>query len=171
MVDSRQKGARGESAAKKILIDETGLNWQRTPGSGALNKNHMLKGDLYIPDCSNKFCIEVKNYADTQFNTKIFTDKEPQLLKWWEQTLRQANQVSREPLLLFKFDRSKFFVVFRSLALPGSFMANMKKPKDTYRHVKYYFNTNDANPTWGTMPIYIAKLSDWLEEENIVWTL
>ena len=53
MVDSRQKGARAEAAAKGLLIKHSGLDWQRTPGSGALHAAHKLKGDLYIPDCKN----------------------------------------------------------------------------------------------------------------------
>ena len=104
MVDSRQKGARAEAAAKGLLIKHTNLDWQRTPGSGALNKQHKLKGDLYIPDEKNHYCVEVKHYKDDHLTSKLLTDKKPQLIKWWEQAVRQANEVERVPLLLFKFD-------------------------------------------------------------------
>lgn len=114
MVDSRQKGARAESNAKDILIKYTGHNWKRTPGSGALSADHKLKGDLYIPEVNNKYCVEVKHYKEDQFSTKILTDKDPQLNKWWSQTLRQGKQVDKEPLLIFKHDRSKFFVATES---------------------------------------------------------
>lgn len=110
MVDSRQKGARGENAAKDILIKHTKLLWRRTPGSGALHEAHKLKGDIYIPECNNIYCVEVKNYKDDHISTKLLTDKEPQLYKWWAQAIRQAAQVDKLPLLIFKHDRSKLFV-------------------------------------------------------------
>lgn len=110
MVDSRQKGGRAESALKKVLRDATGLNFQRTPGSGALAPTHMLKGDIYIPNAANKYCIEVKHYKDDHLTSKILTGKTPQLIAWWEQAVRQGNQVDMQPLLFFKFDRSKWFM-------------------------------------------------------------
>jgi Holliday junction resolvase len=110
MVDSRQKGARAEAEIKKKLRDATGLNFQRTPGSGALNETHKLKGDIYIPNEKNRFCIEVKHYKDDHLTSKILTGKDPQLILWWEQAIRQANQVDMEPILFFKKDRGKWFV-------------------------------------------------------------
>ena len=59
MVDSRAKGARGEYLVRDMLRDATGLQFERVPASGALE---YLKGDIYVPHASNKFCIEVKNY-------------------------------------------------------------------------------------------------------------
>ena len=156
MVDSRQKGARAEAAAKWLLIKHTGLDWQRTPGSGALNAAHKLKGDLYIPDEKNKFCVEVKHYKDDHFTSKILTDKHPQILKWWEQAVRQGAQTGREPLLLFKFDRSKWFVGFNCHAL------NTLHPKDlAYKHVEFTYSDEH--------PLYIAKLEEWLANEDIEW--
>jgi len=110
MVDSRQKGARAETNAKDILVKYTKLNWKRVPGSGALSADHMLKGDLYIPEAKNIYCVEVKHYKDDQLSSKILTTKNPALSGWWEQANRQANQVNKVPLLIFKHDRSKFFV-------------------------------------------------------------
>ncbi len=110
MVDSRQKGARAESLLKKLLRDKTGINFQRTPGSGALNATHMLKGDIYIPNEKNRFCIEAKHYKDDHLTSKILTSKNPQLIEWWSQAVRQGEQVNMQPLLFFKFDRSKWFI-------------------------------------------------------------
>jgi len=165
MIDSKAKGYRAEAAAKKQLIELTGLDWQRTPSSGALNKAHKMKGDLYLPDCKNKFCVEVKHYKESQFNTKILTDMEPQLLKWWAQTLRQAKEVDRLPLLLFKFDRSQYFVVFTQDAL-GSAVSYNK-----YRQVSFSFITENYNPLWGNKPVFIAKLEDWIKHEDIQWII
>ena len=151
MVDSRMKGARAESAAKGMLIKHTGLDWQRTPGSGALNAAHKLKGDLYVPDAKNKFCVEVKHYKDDHLTSKILTDKNPQILKWWEQAVRQGIQTGREPLLLFKFDRSKWFCAFT------------EKPKSDQYKVLKLLNKDEQ--------IYMAKLEEWLAAENTEWIL
>lgn len=144
MVDSRQKGARAENEAKGMLIKHTGLGWQRVPGSGALSAQHKLKGDLYIPECKNNYCVEVKHYKIDHLTSKVLTDKIPQISKWWEQAERQGNQVDQLPLLIFKFDRSKFFVAFRTT-----------KVILDYRYL--YYNSDD---------IHIAKLEDWLTWES-----
>lgn len=144
MVDSRQKGARAENDAKKILIKYTGLNWQRTPMSGALDEKHGLKGDLYIPNSSQVFCVEVKHYKDNHLTSKILTDKKPQLITWWEQTERESEQVDREPLLLFKFDRSKWFV------------ATHKYPDFT----DFMFINTDGHE------LFCMMLEDWLAKET-----
>ena len=61
MVDSRAKGARGEYLVRDMLRSASGLQFERVPSSGALS---YLKGDLYVPDAKNLFCIEVKNYEN-----------------------------------------------------------------------------------------------------------
>ena len=156
MVDSRQKGARAEAAAKKLLIEFTGLDWQRTPGSGALNVAHKLKGDLYIPQEKNKFCIEVKHYKDDHFTSKILTDKDPQIITWWTQAKEQADKTNQLPLLIFKFDRSKWFVAFNYWALESA-------PLIEYRSVHYFHNKSND--------FYIAKLEDWLIHEEVEFIL
>jgi Holliday junction resolvase len=123
MVDPRAKGARGESQVRDILREHTSLNWERTPGSGALDEKHGLKGDLYVPNEKNIFCVEVKNYEEDHISTKILTSKDPQVLNWWSQAERQALQVSRKPLLIFKHNRSKWFVAYTDL--PNSDIKNM----------------------------------------------
>lgn len=160
MVDSRQKGARAEADLKKKLREATGLNFQRTPGSGALNETHKLKGDIYIPNEKNKFCIEVKHYKDDHLTSKILTDKEPQLVKWWKQTLDQAAKVDMLPLLFFKKDRGKWFVAFDCHALK-----NLSPVSDKYRYIEYEFSLG----TYHT--IFIATMEAWIESEDIEWTL
>jgi hypothetical protein len=113
LVDARQKGARGETLVRDALRKLTGLNWERTPGSGALDAKHKLKGDLYIPDSKNNYCVEVKNYEDDHLTSKYLTSINPQISVWWAQTIRESAEVSRKPLLIFKFNRSKLFVAFQ----------------------------------------------------------
>lgn len=111
MVDSRQKGARAEAALVKLLKQDTGYNWKRVPGSGALHQDHGLKGDVYVPNEKNYWACEVKHYKDSQLTSKVLTDKDPMLFQWWEQAIRQGKQTDKKPILFFKHDRSKWFVM------------------------------------------------------------
>jgi hypothetical protein len=141
MVDPRAKGARGETQVRDVLRLHTKLQWERTPGSGALDEKHGLKGDLYIPNATNLYCVEVKNYEEDHLTSHILTSKDPQLLIWWEQAIRQGNQVNRKPLLIFKFNRSKIFVAFQGM------------PMGPYRTIFI-----DAKG----YEFYVALLEDWL---------
>lgn len=145
MVDSRQKGARAETVFRDILREHTKLQFERVPGSGALDPKHKLKGDLYIPDASNIFCIEVKHYCEDHLTSKLLTSKTPQLLEWWEQCERQGRQVDRKPLLLYKFDRSKCFAAFKD------------EPTQLFNYM--LVNINDY-------VFYTCLLEDWLRYET-----
>lgn len=141
MVDPRAKGAKAETVIRDFLRKYTGLQWERVPGSGALDEKHGLKGDLYVPNEKNLYCVECKHYADDHFNSSLFSGINPQLMQWWSQTARQAKQVSRKPLLVFKHDRSKLLVMHEDY------------PKGDYRHAALYiFNEN----------LYVSLLEDWL---------
>ena len=108
MVDSRAKGARGEYLVRDMLREHTGHQFERVPSSGALE---YLKGDLYVPHAKNKFCIEVKNYAESPLTDKIFTaSKTNNLINWWKKLEIQAVGGSQEALLFFKYNRSPVFV-------------------------------------------------------------
>ena len=109
MVDSRAKGARGEYLVRDMLRDFTGYQFERVPSSGALE---YLKGDLYVPQAKNRFCIEVKNYESSPLSDKMFTaPRTNNLIKWWKKLEQQAIQGDQEPLLFFKYNRSPVFVV------------------------------------------------------------
>lgn len=109
MVDSRAKGARGEYLVRDMLREHTDLQFERVPSSGALA---YLKGDLYVPNKRNIFCIEVKNYSESPLTDKIFTqDKTNNLIRWWRKIVQQARDGEQEPLLFFKYDRSRIYVV------------------------------------------------------------
>ncbi len=109
---SKEKGTRAENVVRDILRKYTKLQWERTPLSGGLDPKHGIKADLYVPGKVNRYCIEVKHYADDHLTSKVLTSKNPQLIEWWEQTLRESAQVSKIPMLIFKFDRSKLFVAY-----------------------------------------------------------
>lgn len=153
MVDSRQKGARTETQIRDQLRKLTGLAWERVPGSGALDPKHQLKGDLYVPGHQNHFCVEAKGYAEDHLTSKILTGKDPQLLEFWRQAVRQAEQVKKQPLLVFKFDRSKVFVAFRDMPTTESF-----------RYVYIHFEDYE---------FYVSLLDDWVEFEDpkfVAWS-
>lgn len=148
-VDSKAKGSRAELAARDELRKLTGLPFERTPQSGALSAVHGLKADIYLPNSSNHYAIEVKHYAEDHFTSKYITDKSAQLSEWWEQTVRQGIQTNKNPLLIFKFDRSKFFVAFNDIDM------HTLKPssKWVYTYEGFYIMKLDdfvkgCNPTW-----------------------
>jgi hypothetical protein len=109
MIDSRAKGRTAELKARDELRKLTGLTWERTPMSGALDAKHKLKGDVYVPQTNIKYCVEIKHYADDHISTKLITSKNPTFMEWWAQTVREANQMDKKPLLIFKHNRSKWF--------------------------------------------------------------
>jgi len=141
MVDSRAKGARGEYLIRDMLREATGYKFERVPASGALE---YLKGDLYVPNEKNRFCIEVKNYADSPLNDSMFTaQKTNNLIRWWKKIVVQAEGGNQEPLLFFKYNRSKPFVVTEI------------EPE----HINYmYIN-------W--LNCYISLASEWLQHEKV----
>lgn len=138
---SKEKGTRFELSVRDVLRKHTGLSWERTPGSGSLDEKHGLKADLYIPNKENLYCTECKHYEDDHLTSQVLTSKDPQLLEWWEQTIRQGKQVNRKPLLIFKFNRSKIFVAFQDM------------PAGPYRTMFI-----DAKG----YAFYVALLEDWL---------
>ena len=145
MVDSRDKGARAESVIRDVLRKATGLNWERTPGSGALNEKHGLKGDLYVPNEKNLYCVEVKHYKDDHINSGLLTNKNPQIIEWWKQAVRQGIQVNKAPILIFKHDRSKVFVAFTEI------------PSADYRHMLIHIDEHE---------FFISLLEDYLVNEK-----
>lgn len=145
MVDPRVKGATAETKVRDELRKSTGLKWERVPGSGALNEKHGLKGDLYVPNSTNYYCVEVKHYKDCHLTSNILTDKTPQLLEWWQQTIRESKQVSRKPLLIFKHDRSKLFAAYQEM------------PSADYRFM--FINLPGHE-------FYVALLDDYLKYEQ-----
>ena len=141
MVDSRAKGARGEYLVRDLLRDATGYQFERVPNSGALE---YLKGDLYVPNEKNVFCIEVKSYAESPLSDKIFTARKTNnLIRWWKKIEIQAEGGNQEPLLFFKYNRSPVFVVTR------------REPVSTdYLHISF-------------LKCYVCLAEDWLENEDV----
>lgn len=139
MVDSRAKGQRGEYAVRDLMRVYTGLNWERTPASGALEYQ---KGDLYIPNEKPRFVVEVKNYKDSPMSDKVLTNTTNNLNLWWTKLVHQASQMKAEPILFFKYDRSKWFVSVG------------RRPQ----HIKNYLH-------WCQKDCYTMLAEEWLDQE------
>lgn len=151
MVDSRAKGRTAELKCRDELRKLTGLRWERTPMSGALSAHHKLKGDLYVPETPLKYCVEVKHYKDNHVDVRLLTNLKPKFQEWWDQTVREAEQMDKEPLLVFKYDRSKWFAAFTAEAP--------------------YFSICDSGAkylVWGPQEIMICLLTDFCECEDFV---
>jgi hypothetical protein len=145
VVDARAKGARTETTVRDLLKKYTNLGWERVPGSGALDPKHLLKGDLYVPGRTNLYCTEVKGYAEDHLTSALLTGKNPQLIEFWKQSIRQGEQVNKKPLLIFKFDRSKVFAAYKEM------------PNHSYRYV--FVNIDGYE-------FYVSLLEDWLTHEQ-----
>jgi len=148
MVDSRAKGYRAETQCKDILTKLTKLNWQRIPASGALDEIHGLKGDLYVPNENNKYCVEVKSYKESAINHLLVSGVGKPLTEWIQQAIRQGIQVDKKPLLIFKHDRSKFYV------------CSWNEPGNVEVYLKYQYDAEE-------LPVYITMLEDWLKKEKV----
>lgn len=144
-IDSRAKGAKGENDVAKVLKAHTKLDFLRVPLSGALDAKHGLKGDLYLLGGICRYCIEVKFYAEDHISSKILTDKIPKIQTWWEQCEREAKQINKIPLLIFKFNRSKMFVAFEDL------------PTQIYNYITICVNDH---------VFHTAELNTWLKNEG-----
>ncbi|AXQ66745.1 RusA-like Holliday junction resolvase [Vibrio phage vB_VpS_PG07] len=119
MANSRDKGQRAEYAVRDLLRAATGAQWERVPGSGGFGSQHGLKGDIYLPNSTglmSLYCIEVKHYADEQFNSNMLkqTKTQSQMEKWLLQTEREAGEMNARPVLVFKKDRGPWFVAIRT---------------------------------------------------------
>jgi len=143
MVDSRAKGQRGEYLVRDTLRKYSNLTFERVPCSGALS---YIKGDLFIPNEDCDFLIEVKNYEESPLTDKIFTNKSNYILAWWAKAVEQASLRDQKPLVIFKYNRSKLFVL---TDIP---------PINTESHM--YIK-------W--LNCYVLLLEEWLQKEEITW--
>lgn len=107
MVASKDKGNRGEVIIRDYLRKETGLNFDRTPQSGASSIKG-LKGDLFVMNYANKFTIECKNYEEDGFGSACLLGK-GNFNAWWAQVTRDAIANGNLPMLIYRWNRSKLY--------------------------------------------------------------
>ena len=154
MVDSRNKGARAEYDVRDSLRDRTSLKWERVPGSGGLNSVHGLKGDVYVPGMNIRYCVEVKHYKDDTINHLLIKNPDNTFAKFWAQTVRESEQVDKEPLLVFKKDRGHWMVATRE--------AEAILPELIY--INEFRENKHLDPIIGEVRIY--SFNDWLNTKD-----
>lgn len=113
---SKEKGARGETQVRDYLREKTGLQFERTPNSGATSTKG-LKGDIFILNHFNNFTIEVKFYEADELGSNVLTGKGT-FKDWWGQCIREAKDNGNLPMLVYKWNRSILFC-----GLPDTFDA------------------------------------------------
>ena len=135
---SKIKGTAFENKVKNILSDHFKLKFRRVPLSGGLE---YLKGDIWIIEKYDEwpYCIECKHYKELNFNS-LLTAKSNDIWSFWKQAEEAAYIMNKKPLLIFKWDRSKEFVMW-----------NDKTNIDTQMEIKAFGNH-----------VKLAELSNWL---------
>ena len=105
---SKIKGSAYEAKIKRYLNSHFDIEFERMPLSGSIE---YLKGDLWTPHdtAAWPYCIECKHYKDIQWNN-LLTAKTTDILQFWRQAVREAEVMRKEPLLIFRGNRSKDFV-------------------------------------------------------------
>lgn len=140
---SKLKGSAFETKIKDILTKELKLKFERTPLSGSIS---YLKGDIWLPSDTKAFpyIIECKHYSELEFNN-LLTAKSTDILEFWRQALDAAKIMDKSPLVIFRWNRSKDFILWNtSLTL---------EHQVEYRVFEYQFK--------------MGLLTDWLKKYKV----
>lgn len=130
-INSRNKGNKGERVAAKVLADWTGKTFTRVPSSGGLGwHTSNSTGDII---CSTEghyfpFSIEVKLRDQLNFDHLLYLDK-PEILKFWDQSLRDAERVNKCPIVMMRYDRLPkdfFFILLPTKAYRNFLHTHLK---------------------------------------------
>jgi hypothetical protein len=138
-VASKAKGNTNERAICKILATELPpFKFIRSQGSGAIvgGKNFELNAHLYSQEalhyfvsdiiCSNekdvgkkfRWVIEAKAYKDAE-KLEVFLNKKSKVYLWLEEVRIDAEKISKEGMVIFKFNNTPFYVaVNKEIQLP-----------------------------------------------------
>jgi Holliday junction resolvase len=101
MVNSRQKGATFErDICRDLQLD---LNIKGFVKRDIEQYRTADRGDILIEDDSFPYLIECKRYK----SGNTYSDA------WWQQVERAAENMKKEPVLVYKFDRQPVTVVMR----------------------------------------------------------
>lgn len=143
---SKNKGRAFEYVVRDKMTDTFKSQFERVPLSGALS---YLKGDVYPPWLPDfPWTIEAKHHKEVDWNN-VLTAKTSLLLEFWDQTTREAMVMKKNPLLIYKWDRSKLFACW----------FDDKVKTKNFVHIRS-----------GTREFYMALLDDWLAEASQVYT-
>lgn len=107
-INSKIKGSSNEKRACKTLFKWTGIEFHRTPASGGLKwyMDNRIVGDIVAPPNANfPFVVEVK--AHKSIDLDIPTIKKVKMFTFFNQVLRDAYSVGKEPLLMARQNQMK----------------------------------------------------------------
>jgi hypothetical protein len=112
MVNSRDKGTRGEYAVIKLIEELLGIKLKRD----VEQYRQADRGDLILAeDADWPFCVEVKSYSGLSVTHRP---------AWWQQVAKASAAHGLIPVLFYKFDRYEWRVVMKantvSFALGGT---------------------------------------------------
>lgn len=107
---SKIKGTTYEYKIRDIFTDHFKIEFERVPTSGALP---YLKGDIWSPThlVIFPYTVECKHYKELEFNN-LLTAKSNDLLSFWQQAIDEAKVMKKKPLVVFRWNRSKDFVMW-----------------------------------------------------------
>lgn len=92
MVDSRSKGANFEREVSQLLYQELGIKFARD-----LRQYQQAEyGDLITDDPAWPYLLELKRYNAGPIGGSI---------AWWQQACAAANRASKQPVVIYKYDR------------------------------------------------------------------
>ena len=114
MVNSRDKGTRGEYAVIKLIEELLGIKLKRD----VEQYRQADRGDLILAeDADWPFCVEVKTYS----SSSLSVTHRP---AWWQQVEKASAAHGLIPVLFYKYDRYEWRVVLKantvSFALGGT---------------------------------------------------
>ena len=112
MVNSRDKGTRGEYAVIKLIEELLGIKLKRD----VEQYRQADRGDLILAeDADWPFCVEVKSYSGLSVTHRP---------AWWQQVEKASAAHGMIPVLFYKYDRYEWRVVMKantvSFALGGT---------------------------------------------------
>ena len=124
-MNSKKKGNRYERSVAKWFTDWSGFKFERNrAGSGAWWSNKDSSSDITCTDEKHahrcKLSIECKSYKDIRFEQILFDRKGQDILKFWNQAVRDSKRVNKVPVLCMRYNSMPkndfFFVISASLS-------------------------------------------------------
>lgn len=125
VINSKNKGSVFERNVVKLLEHHfPDKKFGRSNGSGAMvggtnsryAKNYdsraleLITSDIVCTNGSFDYTIEAKSYKEFDGLTKLI-DKSSKIYLWFEQSCRDSKMINKQPLLIFKFNHTKVYLV------------------------------------------------------------
>lgn len=117
-INSKNKGSEFERKVAKLLSEWAGMEFHRTPMSGALHwsNDKRVVSDIVPPqelvDKGWPFSIECKKVEDAQWEFSNFIEGTSMTLKeHWKQCCDDAERESMIPMLVFNKNRRDIFIM------------------------------------------------------------